>query len=486
LVALTRQKRWFAVAAACCLIAIAAAALHGGSVSAKEGTSSLDGSRILRNMAAQFSGAQNLAGRVTVLIQKDGVSVSVTGDIKIKDWEQLRLDCESDNPVIPTTIITDGELVAYYMPNSTKPRIAHDPSEIGFPLITDLSLAAFTQLHKTHAGDLLEEKEYLGRKVYMVQVRPEGTEDLLWGKAMFWVDAQSWLPLRVTNLDTPLFSIEFRATDWEEDTQGQLINVTGELIHRGANRVVMVLDLHRFEEGTWFPKKVSLWDNGLEVTQKFSDLKFNVSLSDELFYVEEFEVLRTSLAKGAAFLASRNWEAAVKEYEKVVAIDPYNVAAHSNLGYAYVGIGDEAGAIAEFEQVIMLAPNDPLGYNNLAFIYIDNGIYLERALEMAKKAVELSPGNGAFRDTLGWGYYQLGDYEQAVEELTAALELMGETERPWDRALVHYHLGMAYAAQNRWASAEEQFKKALGLDPRLESAERELKQLEKQRLESAE
>ena len=44
---------------------------------------------------------------------------------------------------------------------------------------------------------------------------------------MFWVDAQSWLPLRVTNLDTPLFSIEFRATDWEEDTQGQLINVTG-------------------------------------------------------------------------------------------------------------------------------------------------------------------------------------------------------------------------------------------------------------------
>ena len=163
LVALTRQKR---VVCGCRSLLsysnIAAAALHGGSVSAKEGTSSLDGSRILRNMAAQFSGAQNLAGRVTVLIQKDGVSVSVTGDIKIKDWEQLRLDCESDNPVIPTTIITDGELVAYYMPNSTKPRIAHDPSEIGFPLITDLSLAAFTQLHKTHAGDLLEEKEVSG------------------------------------------------------------------------------------------------------------------------------------------------------------------------------------------------------------------------------------------------------------------------------------------------------------------------------------
>jgi Flp pilus assembly protein TadD len=436
-------------------------------------------------MAAQFSGAENLTGRVTVLIKQDGVSVSVTGDLKIKEWEQLRLDCQTDNPVIPTTIITDGELVAYYMPNSIKPRIAHDPSEIGFPLITDLALAAFTQLYETHVGDLLGEKEYLGRKVYMVQVQPEASQNLLWGKAMFWVDAQSWLPLRVTNLDTPLFSVEFRATDWEEDTQGHLVNLTGEIIDRGADRVVMVFDLHRYDGGTWFPKKVSLWDNGLEITQKFSDLKFNVSLPDELFYVEEFEILRTSLAKGAAFLASRNWEAAVKEYEKVVAIDPYNIAAHSNLGYAYVGIGDEAGAIAEFEQVIMLAPDDPLGYNNLAFIYIDNGIYLDRALEMAKKAVELSPANGAFRDTLGWGYYQLGEYQKAVEELTTALELMGEGERPWDKALVHYHLGMAYAAQKRWTSAEEQFKKALDLDPSLDAAKEGLKQLEKQqRVES--
>ena len=478
--AFTRRKRWLKLAMTC-LVLITAAVLDVGSVLAKEGHVGLDGNGILRNMAAQFSGAQNLTGRVTVLIRQDGVSVSVTGDLKIREWEKMRLDCQTDNPVIPTTIITDGQLVAYYMPNSTKPRIAHDPSEIGFPLITDLALAAFTQLYETHDGDLLGEKEYLGRKVYMVQVRPEGSEDLLWGKAMFWVDAQSWLPLRVTNLDTPLFSIEFRATDWEEDTQGHLINLTGEIIDRGANRAVMVFDLHRYDGGTWFPKKVSVWDNGLEVTQKFSDLKFNVSLPDELFYVEEFEILRTSLAKGAAFLASRNWEAAVKEYEKVVAIDPYNVAAHSNLGYAYVGIGDEAGAIAEFEQVIMLAPDDPLGYNNLAFIYIDNGIYLDKALDMAKKAVELSPSNGAFRDTLGWGYYQLGEYQKAVEELTAALELMGETERPWDRALVHYHLGMAYAAQDRWASAEEQFKKALDLDPSLEAAKEELKRLEKQR-----
>ena len=48
-------------------------------------------------MAAQFSGAQNLTGRVTVLI-KDGVSVSV-GDIKIRTGSSCVWSCESDNPL---------------------------------------------------------------------------------------------------------------------------------------------------------------------------------------------------------------------------------------------------------------------------------------------------------------------------------------------------------------------------------------------------
>ena len=169
----------------------------------------------------------------------------------------------------------------------------------------------------------------------------------------------------------------------------------------------------------------------------------------------------------------------MKEFQRIVAIDPYNVLAHSNLGYAYVGSGDEAGAIAEFEQVIMLAPDEPLGYNNLAYIYIDNGIYLEKAMEMARKAVELSPGNGAFRDTLGWAYYRLGDFEAAIEEFALALELMGSEDRPWDRALVHYHLAMAYGAESRWVKAQEHLAKALDLDPSLEEAREELKKIEK-------
>ena len=67
-----------------CLVLMAAVGLNPIGALAKEGQFGLDGDGILRNMAAQFSGAQNLAGRVTVVIQQDGVRVAVTGDLKVK------------------------------------------------------------------------------------------------------------------------------------------------------------------------------------------------------------------------------------------------------------------------------------------------------------------------------------------------------------------------------------------------------------------
>lgn len=447
---------------------------------AADGHLGLDGDGVLEKMAAQFSLARDLTGTVTVSIQKGELDLELIGDLMVRDWEHLRLDYMVGDSHLPTTIITDGEMVAYYLPDSIKPRITHDPTQLGFPLVIDLVFAALSQLAQSGQGYLVGENEYLGREVYMVEIRPPEAATKIWENTVFWVDAKSWLPLRVTGLGTPYASIEYRAIELEEDPDGEIIGLSAEVAEIGSESVVMVMNLSRFNENTWFPHQVCVRGTRLVIVQEFSDLQFNVVLPDELFYVEEFEVLRSAFAKGAAFLASRNYEAAAKEFEKIVSIDPYNIGAHSNLGCAYVGCGDEAGAIAEFEQVIMLAPEEPLGYNNLAYIYIDSGIYLEKAVDMAEKAVALSPGNGAFRDTLGWAYYQQGDYDSAIVELTKAVELMGEDDRPWDRALVHYHLGRAYASQARWIKAEEHLNKALDLDPSLTAARDELKRIEKQ------
>ena len=66
----------------------------------------------------------------------------------------------------------------------------------------------------------------------------------------------------------------------------------------------------------------------------------------------------------------------------------------------------------------------------------------------------------SFKDTLGWIYYQQGDYKNAIPLLEQAA-----AELP-DRPLVRYHLGMSYIAIGELAKATEQLKKAheLALD----------------------
>ena len=448
---------------------------------AASGNMSLDGNSVLAKMAGQFNVAQDLTGTVTFSVHEGEIDLRLlTGDLKVKGREHLRLDYMEPDAVAPSTIITDGDMVAHYPPGASNPRIIHDLTQLGFPLITDLVLTSLERLTQNGQGYLLGEDQYLDRLVYMVEITPPESRPELWESTVFWIDATSWLPLRVTGLGTPFASVEFKATSVDENASGQIMGMTVEVVEIGPEEARMVMELTRFNDNIWFPSEVCVKGTRLAMAQQFSDLQFNVSLPDELFYVEEFEILRAAFAKGNAFLASRNYSSAVKEFQRIVAIDPYNVAAHSNLGYAYIESGDEAGAIAEFEQVIMLAPEEPLGYNNLAYIYVDNGIYLQKALEMARKAVDLSPGNGAFRDTLGWAHYRLGEHAEAITEFTKALDLMGDGERQWDRALVHYHLGMAYGAEFRLIKAQEHLAKALDLDPSLTQARDELKRIEKE------
>lgn len=442
----------------------------------------LDGAAILERMASQFRFTRQLVGTVRMCIQHGDTGVEMAGKLQVKGWNHYRFEYEAPERLRGSTIIADGDMAAYYMAGRHRPRIFYKPDSNGFTSATDTVLYTLGQLASTGTGRLIGNDTYLGRPVYLVEIQNEVKSPATFQSSncnapVFWVDAGSWLPLRITGLGTPATPVEFAAISIQVGPEEQIVEMTAEIVQTGETPARMNMKLIRFEKDIWFPREVRLQGAEFVVAQEFSDLKFDVSLSDELFYVEEIEIIRSAFARGKAFLAVRNFQAALEEFRKIVRVDPYNVAAHTNLGYAYVGLGDEAGAIAEFEQVIMLEPEAPIGYNNLAYIYIDGGVYVEEGLEMARKAVSLSPENGAFRDTLGWGYYQLGDYDAAVAELTRAIALMA-TEKPWDRALAHYHLGMAYARQQLWEKARLHLEKALELDPSLEKARRELQSID--------
>jgi len=124
---------------------------------------------------------------------------------------------------------------------------------------------------------------------------------------------------------------------------------------------------------------------------------------------------------------------------------------------------EESGRWAEAERdlsaALKLNPNEPELLNFLGYSWIDRGEKLPQAMVMVKRAVDLNPQSGAMLDSLGWGYFRLGDYQSAVEKLEAAVVIeAGDPD-------VNNHLGDAYWRVGRLEEARFQWRRVLTLEP---------------------
>lgn len=91
------------------------------------------------------------------------------------------------------------------------------------------------------------------------------------------------------------------------------------------------------------------------------------------------------------------------------------------LGIVYHSQGETAEAIKSYEKALSTNPDMPVALNNLAAIYMMEEIDLDKALEYAKKANELSPDNPRYMDTLAETYLKLGEVDKAKDLLEEAL-----------------------------------------------------------------
>ena len=82
-----------------------------------------------------------------------------------------------------------------------------------------------------------------------------------------------------------------------------------------------------------------------------------------------------------------------------------------------------------------LEPDNAEALNYLAYMWSEQRLHLERALEFSHRALQQDPENGAFLDTLGWIFFQLGRFHDALAPLQKAAALAPED------ATVAEHLG---------------------------------------------
>jgi tetratricopeptide (TPR) repeat protein len=111
-------------------------------------------------------------------------------------------------------------------------------------------------------------------------------------------------------------------------------------------------------------------------------------------------------------------------------------------------------SVSAFEKIISFAPDHAPSLNYLGYMLADRGIRLEYALGLIKKALEISPDNGAYVDSYGWVLYRLGNYQDALQELLRAYKLVG------DDPVILEHVGDAYEAVGDTANARVFWEKA--------------------------
>ena len=127
-------------------------------------------------------------------------------------------------------------------------------------------------------------------------------------------------------------------------------------------------------------------------------------------------------------------------------------------GIAYERNQEWPKAEADFQRALELRPDQPQVLNYLGYSWVDKGINLVPALEMIEKAVAAAPNDGYIVDSLGWAFFRLGRYEEAVETLERAVQL-----RPNDPE-INDHLGDAYWRAGRQLEARFQWKVAADVD----------------------
>lgn len=231
-------------------------------------------------------------------------------------------------------------------------------------------------------------------------------------------------------------------------------------------------------------KKISLqsylgWNSHLKIADLYLNLKKYDEAKDYLLKLKSKKKNRIDIyyKLGELYHLQKDYAKAISSYTTGIKFLKNPEKKHWYIFYSR-GMSFERSkkwieAEKDFLYALELFPNQPLVLNYLGYSWIDFGRNLQEAQELIKKAVKLRPNDGYFIDSLGWAFYRMGDYKNAVIELEKAVEKV-----PND-PIINDHLGDALWRAGFENEAIFQWKRALIYNPENELKEIIIYKLEK-------
>ena len=164
---------------------------------------------------------------------------------------------------------------------------------------------------------------------------------------------------------------------------------------------------------------------------------------------------------GQIYLKFNVSQKAIQTFSKILEDDAKYVPALSGIGIAYQMQDDVKSAENYLRKAIALASEEelPEAYNALGYLYAEQGINLDEAATLVRRALKSAPKSGAYLDSLGLIYFKQGKLDAAIENLEQALRYLPNTPE------ILLHLADAYLGKGLKQKALQTLEQAVLLEP---------------------
>ncbi len=132
---------------------------------------------------------------------------------------------------------------------------------------------------------------------------------------------------------------------------------------------------------------------------------------------------------------------------------------HPELLYEAAMLADQIGKHETSEQLlrqlIQIKPDHAHAYNALGYSMLERNERIPEAMQLVKKALQLAPDDPAILDSVGWGYYRLGNLAKSVEFLRRAYTASPDPEIAAHLGEVLWMQGKREEATKIWQQARK-------------------------------
>jgi tetratricopeptide (TPR) repeat protein len=166
------------------------------------------------------------------------------------------------------------------------------------------------------------------------------------------------------------------------------------------------------------------------------------------------------------FRLKGDWNSYISSLQQAQRLSPTDVSLTVQLASALQRAGQSSDSIRLYRHAMELRPDDSQLLNSLASAILESDGNVDEAMRLAQRAVQKSPGEPWFLDTLGWACYKRNMTDRALQLLNGLVK-----QYPGNPTF-RYHLGAVLLQKGDQPGAREALQLALANKPSKEHTER--------------